>query len=257
MDLGKYLKRISFSGKLEPTTECLIKLHECHVMSIPFEALDIEFGKTISLDINKIYKKVVLNKRGGYCYELNQLFNHLLTEIGFESQLISARVVKDKKQWPEFDHMAIVVKLDSLWLVDIGYGDLFIKPIKIELNTVQKDRNKTYKIISLQENELLLTESLAKSNSFIPKYQFNTIPRSPADFEEQNTFKQTSAESHFVKNRICTLPIKNGRKTILNNTFKVIFNQETTEKEITSYKELQTILFKEFDIKIPHSKTNN
>ncbi len=218
-------------------------------MAIPFEALDAQLGRTINLDIPSIIEKVILNRRGGYCYELNHLFHTLLTIIGFDSHLIAAQVFDDGKFGPAFDHMAIVVNLEGEWLADVGYGDLFIEPFKIQETLIQEDYFKFYKISKTKSEDYILYESLKNELDFKPSYQFNTKKRSIADFEEQNVFKYSSSESHFVKNRICTLATETGRKTIRNGTFKVRDGEKTTSREIENDKDLNQILAQEFGIR--------
>ncbi len=138
-------------------------------MAIPFEALDVRFKNAIDLNLTNIYNKVVLQKRGGYCYELNFLFHSLLAQIGFESSLVSSRIYDNKNYGPEFDHMSIVVRLQELWLVDVGYGDLIIEPLKIAPQVIQEDYFKIYKIEEIDENKYLLTESLKGKANFTKK----------------------------------------------------------------------------------------
>lgn len=219
-------------------------------MSIPFEALDIHLGSRIDLDLSNIFQKVIDKRRGGYCYELNYLFNSLLSEIGYESHLISAKIYDDNKFGPEFDHLAIIVNLNGLWLLDVGFGDLFIHPLRLDVETEQEDTFKVYKIVESTKSDYLLTESLRGKSEFIVKYKFNLTPRIITDFEDQNNYKQDSKHSHFVKNRICTIATKTGRKTILNNTFKVRNGNTFVETEISNKEEFNTILENEFNIKI-------
>ena len=79
-----YLKRINYSGSLEPSLKVLKQLQQAHLMSVPFENLDIHYGRTIELDLDKIFNKVVVDHRGGFCYELNGLFGELLSMLGFK-----------------------------------------------------------------------------------------------------------------------------------------------------------------------------
>ncbi len=225
-------------------------LHKCHVMSIPFEAIDVQLKRRINLDVKEIYQKVIEKRRGGYCYELNLLFSEFLSQIGFENYLISAKIFDNDKFGPEFDHMAIVVKLDNLFLADVGFGDLFIEPLKIESQDIQLDKFKKYEIKRIESTGYHLSESLIDSNTFSIKYKFDISPRTRNDFIKQNEWKQTSIESYFVKNRICTIPTESGRKTIFNNTYKVKHNGLIEINQIDSDEKLKEVLQNEFNIKI-------
>ena len=105
-DVAKYLARI---GLEEPSAVAgvgrLKLLQRQHLLNVPFENLDIHSKQAIVLDTEKFYRKIVNNNRGGFCYELNGLFNELLRELGFETRILSARVAKGNGEFnPEYDH---------------------------------------------------------------------------------------------------------------------------------------------------------
>jgi N-hydroxyarylamine O-acetyltransferase len=216
-------------------------------MNIPFEDLDIHFGEKIVLEQDSLFFKIVSNKRGGFCYELNYLFYKLLTNVGFDCCMVSSRIKDNEGYGPPFDHMSIIVKLDDNWLVDVGYGDLFIEPIKISTNSIQKDDFKDYKIEKLNDNEFVLLESHKGVHNFIERYIFDCTPRSIEDFFAQCEYKQSSADSYFVQNMICTIPTQHGRKTIFNNVYKTKSLSTTTEEIIQSNDDLIKILSEEFN----------
>ncbi len=217
-------------------------------MSVPFEALDVHLKREIKLDISHIFNKVVCNNRGGYCYELNYLFHSLLSRLGFDSSMISARIFNNDTCGPEFDHMAVVVNLTKPWLVDVGYGDLFIEPIQIKPNLIQKDLFRNYRVELLSENKFVLSDSIKDKTEFIQKYIFELKAREIGDFLEQNIYKQSSPKSYFVNNFICTIPTQFGRKTILNQSFKLKEGDQINVKEIIDNDSLKQLLIDQFDI---------
>lgn len=254
MNIEDYKTRIKYDGELQANLDCLRQLHKCHVMSIPFEALDVQIGRKIELKPEQLFDKVITNKRGGYCYELNYLFHSLLNEIGFDNYLISARIFNEGKYGPEYDHMSIIVNLNELWLVDVGFGDLFIEPLKIEANVQQEDQFKFYKIAQINAEDFVLHESLKANIDFKIKYRFNSRPKAITEFHEQNIYKQTSDESYFVKNRICTIPTQYGRKTIFNNTYKVRNKDKVDLLEIKDSEALNELLENQFNMTMTSGK---
>ena len=122
MNLDKYLSRIEVNPReVRSDVETLRLLQRQHLLHVPFENLDIHWKRPIVLDTERLYKKIVVNGRGGFCYELNGLFNELLTSVGFHTHLVSGRVYNaERKLGPEFDHMAIVVLLNGEYLADVG-----------------------------------------------------------------------------------------------------------------------------------------
>lgn len=218
MRIDSYLARISYPDFHQLSLTNLFKLHQLHVYSVPFECLDIHLGIPIVLNVESIYKKVVNYFRGGFCYELNTLFNWLLNQLGYEASIISAQIVNGNQPGPQYDHMAIRVRLESDWLLDVGYGDLFIHPIEIKPDVVQFDGANYFLIKQVNEDTYSLLMSSTGAH-FKERYVFNLSDVPMEKFEPQCELKQTSEDSHFVKNMICTRPTEDGRKTIFNNKF--------------------------------------
>lgn len=252
MKISQYLSRIAYPGEqIQISVETLKLLHRSHVLSIPFECLDIHLHNPISLNLEHLFEKVVINKRGGFCYELNFLFYNFLLEVGFDCKIISASIIKDNGAvGPEFDHMAIIVSFENDWLVDVGYGDLFIEPIKISDGYTKKDWFKSYRFDQLEEARFLLSES-SNGLEFTARYEFTQEPRSVEDFYDQCSIKQFSEDSHFVRNRICTMPNLKGRTTLLNDRLIIRKHQERAEYSVDSESDYRQILQETFGIKLP------
>ena len=149
MNVPAYLDRIRYQGSLTPNAESLRSLHRSHMFAVPFENLDISLGRNIICDENRFLHKIVEEKRGGFCYEMNGAFAALLRALGFKVTLLSARVSNaDGSEGPEFDHLALRVDLDEPWLADVGFGDSFIEPLALEPDLDQEQFGKRYRLIS-------------------------------------------------------------------------------------------------------------
>jgi N-hydroxyarylamine O-acetyltransferase len=138
MDISKYLERINYHGSPESTVETLQALHEAHLLSVPFENLDIALGREIVLDEAALWRKIVEHRRGGFCYELNGLFVLLLRALGFQVDMLSAEVAGSTGEFgPEFDHMTLLVHLEKDWIADVGFGDSFRRPLLLQADLAQ------------------------------------------------------------------------------------------------------------------------
>jgi len=216
MDKKKYLERIEYTDFFDARDDVLTSLHKQHVYQIPFENLDVYYKRMFDLDIARVYQKVITNVRGGFCYELNLLFNWLLREIGFSSRIIASRIFNEQGTLgPKFDHMSVYVKTKREFLVDVGYGDLFVIPIEIKSGTQWDGRN-YFRIDKLNEHEYLLSMS-PDGLDYQKRYTFSLDVVNIEDFNIICFDKQTSPNSYFVKNLICTKPTETGRVTIFNN----------------------------------------
>jgi N-hydroxyarylamine O-acetyltransferase len=248
MDLVSYLERINYTGDLDISIKTLFGLHKSHVFNVPFENLDIHYKRTFTLDPTSVYQKVVSFKRGGFCYELNQLFNELLSGLGFNSRILAARVYDNSDPGPEYDHMAIMVQTDSTFLADVGFGDFFIHPIEIKTG-IQSDGRNYFKIEPVDSESFDVFMS-ADGISFEKKYIFSLRQVIPSDFNESCIKKQTCPDSHFVRNTMCTLPTKSGRISIFNDKLIEKNAGVKTETLIHGDDDLRRLLKEKFQIEI-------
>jgi N-hydroxyarylamine O-acetyltransferase len=210
MNTDAYLKRINYSGSLEPTAETLRDLQVAHLLTVPFENLSIHAGEPIVLEENALYTKIVARRRGGFCYEANGLFAALLSELGFEVAMLAAGVARSQGGFgPQFDHMTLLVTLSDRWLVDVGFGDSFLDPLLLDTREEQVQGNRAFSIVD--DNDHLILMRRNPGADWEPQYRFTLQPYTFADYEDTCHFHQTSPDSHFTKGRICSRATEDGR----------------------------------------------
>lgn len=249
MNVERYLDRIGL-GELQPSPgyETLVRLQLHHLLSVPFENLDIHWGNQINLDAGLFFDKIVLSERGGFCYELNGLFEKLLRQTGFQTRLVSARVFNGTGFGPEFDHAAIIVTFDeNEFLVDVGFGDFTAGPLQIVTDFEQRDREGVFRIVSRDRGDLIV-EKLVDAG-WRPEYLFTLPGRDLSDFSEMCSFQQYSPQSHFTKGFVCSILTAAGRKTLTDRKFIVTSNGDRNERDVTSISEFETLLDDEFGIR--------
>jgi N-hydroxyarylamine O-acetyltransferase len=251
MNVEAYLNRINYHKEPKIDLITLSELQKTHLQTVPFENLDIHYGRNITLDIERIYTKIIKNKRGGFCYELNGLFYHLLKTIGFDVKIMSARVYsqKTKQYGKEYDHLAINVKIDSTnYLVDVGFGKFALKPLLIELGIPQKDDLGIFQFDKHDDDYLKVGELTGEE--FIPQYIFKTKTREFQEFTKMCDFHQTSEESHFTKQKVVSLLTQSDRITLTNEQFKISNNKGKVIEELNfkGAKKFEELLKKHFAI---------
>jgi N-hydroxyarylamine O-acetyltransferase len=230
-----------------PNLETLTQLQTAHLKSIPFENLDIHWNRPIVLDEERFFEKIVSDRRGGFCYELNGLFNTLLQDTGFQTRLISARVFNGKEFGPEFDHAAIIVSIDGEeYLADVGFGTFSAEPLRFLVDVEQNDPAGLFVIRRYDDKYF----EVAKQNDglWTPEYVFEDIARRLSDFEAMCDFQQYSPDSHFRKGKLCSIMTETGRKTLSEKTFVVTENGRKNETPVNSDSEFYTLLEREFGI---------
>lgn len=232
MDNREYLKHIKIAQTEEASYLFLERLVSQHLIRVPFENLDILHGKEIVLDESHLYEKIVVQRRGGFCYELNGLFSWLLGNLGFTVSMASGRVyIASEDQFtPEFDHMVLLVHLDKTYLVDVGFGDSFRKPILMPEGMI-KDISGKYQIQSARSEQGVHLVQKREQDEWCPIYSFTTHPKQMSDFAKMCIYHQTSPDSHFTQRTICTIATEDGRITLSDNTLTI--TQGGTKKKIS------------------------
>lgn len=256
MDIQNYLQRIKYKGPITPTVSTLHNIHLAHLQSIPFENLDIHLGNSIVLKLNVIFEKIVSRHRGGFCYELNGLFAWLLQKLGFKVTLLSASDAHENGDFgPEFDHLALQVEcpadssMPSLsWLADVGWGDTFCVPLRLDKSDVEQlEGLRAYRID--QDDSYLMLWQRNYDGHWEKQYRFTLEPRQFADFEPMCRYHQTSLKSLFTQRQICTRATANGRITLEDKKFIITENGQRQERVVNEV-EYQSILKNRFGIKL-------
>ena len=247
MDTRAYLLRIGYTGPANPSGETLRALHRAHLLFVPFENLDIELGRTIPCEENAAVRKVVGLKRGGFCYELNSAFAALLRELGFKVTLLSARVARaDGSSSPEFDHLTLRVDLEEPWLADVGFGDSFLEPLRLQAGIEQDQGSRRYRLI--EEGGSIHMERTEADGQWTRQYSFTLRPRELNEFAAMCHYHQTSPQSHFTQNRVCTRATLDGRITLSGRKLILTKDGKRTERELGSEEEWLAALQEHFGV---------
>jgi len=236
MKTQDYLSRIRFEGKPILSAESLHALQLAHMRTVPFENLDISLGRAIKLDIESLWDKIIVRKRGGFCYELNGMFAWLLKEIGFEVTYLNARVYNEKKDafGIDFDHLALLVGIPNdpiRWLADVGFGDSFTQPLRMDTSSWQEQGLRSFRVEPFGDGYQVWGQELDGKTS--REYCFDLTARSfPFEYEAACIYHQTSPNSTFTKNRIISRATEDGRISLSGNELIITRNGEQTRTAI-------------------------
>lgn len=230
MDVDAYLERINYRGPLHPSAGTLRRLQVAHLLTVPFENLSIHAGEPIVLDDAALFDKIVVRRRGGFCYELNGLFSALLRALGFDVARLSAAVMTpDRGFGPEFDHMTLMVTLDERWLVDVGFGDSFREPLLLDQHEEQVQGERAYRIV--REGDRLTLWQRDRNGEWSAQYRFGLTPYEYRDYAEMCRYHQTSPESSFTQRTVCSRATPDGRITV--SGMRLITTLNGTKQEQT------------------------
>jgi N-hydroxyarylamine O-acetyltransferase len=249
LNVPAYLRRINYAGPAVPTPEALKEVHRAHLFAVPFENLDIHLARRIVCDEAGFLRKIVNERRGGFCYELNGAFAALLRALGFKVTLLSARVARsDGGDSPEFDHLTLRVDLDEPWLVDVGFGDSFLEPLRLKATVEQPQIGRIYR---LREVDGVFGLEVMADDKWKREYSFTLQPRQLSEFAAMCHYHQTSPESHFTRKRICSLPTPEGRLTLSDTTLIETRNGVRQERMLSGEDEWRAKLHELFGVTLP------
>ncbi|MDE2594080.1 MAG: arylamine N-acetyltransferase [Burkholderiales bacterium] len=220
-ELSSYLRRIGFEGPARPDIETVAQMMRRQLMTVPFENLDVQAGKVVSLVPEDIVDKIVNHPRGGYCYEVNGLFAMALQALGVPYQFVACRPMFYPVRRPK-THMALVLTLDGVqWLVDLGFGSYGIRqPMRLDRSgqAVQQDHDQ-FKLTQSSDNHLLQAFS---EGQWLNQYEFNLSPQEWIDFAPANYLNSTHPDAIFVQKHLIIVHTPTGRKMLIGETLKTV-----------------------------------
>lgn len=244
MDVDAYLERIGYAGPRVPTLATLRALHVAHMYAVPFENLDIHAvpRRPIVLDEALLYDKIVARRRGGFCYELNGLFAWLLRRLGFDVTMLSAGVAhSDGTPGPEFDHLTLLVTVDGArWLADVGFGDSSLEPLPVDAPPDPATRHRVTPGWAM--------EAIDEFGRWTAEYRFTLTLRSLSEFTAMCEYHQTSPDSHFTRNRICSLARPDGRVSLSGSKLIIRDASGRNETELADEAAVTAALRQHFDV---------
>jgi N-hydroxyarylamine O-acetyltransferase len=247
-DLQSYFSRTGFQRTAAADFATVKEMMRCQLFSVPFENLDVQGGKVVSLVPEEIYSKIVERGRGGYCYEVNGLFAMALEAIGIPYRFVAARPMTYPVRRPK-THMAIVVTLDGEeWLCDLGFGSYGIRE-PINLKWLDRDIRQdfdTFKLTRIPEQVYLL-QSLT-DGCWKNLYEFNLSPQEWVDFEPANYLNSTHPDSIFVRNLMVVLQTSSGKEILTSYYFKSVSEDRTVETKVNP-EEIPALLQEKFSLR--------
>lgn len=244
IDIDRYLERIAYRGPTAPTLEALRQLHLAHMTTVPFENLSVRRGEPIVLDPERLFEKIVDRRRGGFCYELNGLFAVLLDALGFRISRLAGRV---GPAGISFDHMALRVDLDEPWLADVGFGDSFLLPLRLEDRQPQQGGcDRRYRIEPVEGGLLLVRE---EEQEWKRQYLFTLESWPLTAFEEGCRHHQTSPTSSFTQKTVVSRATERGRITLSERRLIVTSDGKRSETDLLDELEIARALAEHFGIR--------
>jgi len=250
--LDLYLERIGYSGSPGLNLQTLRDLHLAHLQQIPYENLDVFCHQGIRLDREALTQKMLLRRRGGYCFEQNGLFFMALTDLGFRCHANMARVHRNRPQPGGRTHHVNLVELEGqTWLCDVGFGGSgFREPVMLEAERAVEQMGEIYRLHASEEHGFYLQKKVEAE--WQPLYTFKVDRALPIDMQMANFYTSKSADHVFLDAIIGTRMTARGRVTLSDHTFKVFdLIDGTLEREtVTDFEQYVESLEKHLGVEL-------
>ncbi|KPU61490.1 N-acetyltransferase family protein [Pseudomonas fluorescens] len=252
-DRALYLQRLGFDAPPAPTLETLRQLQLRHTGAFSFENLTTLSGEPVLIDLPSIEQKVLHGGRGGYCYELNNLFLALLQSLGFDARAISGRVVMGQPEgaWTARTHRLSLVIIDDVrYITDVGFGGMVpTAPLLLDSRAEQLTPHEPYRI-DLHVDGFTLRANVA--GEWRAMYIFDLQRQEDIDFAVGNWYVSTHPESTFAKQLMVARTGEGWRRTLNNGSFAIHrIGHDSERREVTDVQELIGLLGSEFGIRVP------
>jgi N-hydroxyarylamine O-acetyltransferase len=256
IDLDGYFARIGYAGPRLPTLETLRAIHARHAETIAFENLDPLLGMPIRLDGASLERKLVRDRRGGYCYEQNLLLRHVLDALGFRVTGLAARVLWNAPQRATVtprSHMLLHIELDGQALIaDVGFGGQTLTgPLRLVPDIEQPTPHEPFRIVAVGDEYLLQSKV---GDAWTALYRFDLQEQFRVDYEIASYYLSTNPKSFFLSALLAARSDAGHRHALFNNHYAVHHADGRTERRIvTSAAEIRGLLQGTFGLNLPET----
>jgi N-hydroxyarylamine O-acetyltransferase len=252
-DLAAYFDRIGYSGEARPDRKTLEALVAHHTATIPFENLNPFLGLPVPLTPDALVAKLVQQRRGGYCYEQNGLFSHVLETVGFEFTPLAARVVwmqSEDAVTPRTHKLLLVHLPEGRVLADVGFGGAVCTGVlDLAADVPQTTPHERFRLLDADGR---WRQQIEIGGEWRTTYHFDLTPQHAVDDELGNWWTSASPASHFTSSLIAARSPPGRRHALRNFDYSIhIPGKESEKRRLESPEQVRAVLETDFGIEIP------
>ncbi len=221
IDLPAYFERIGLTHAPAADLEGMEVLQRAHLLSIPFENLDIALGRGISLDPARVFDKLVTRGRGGYCFEHNLIFLAVLHALGFAARPLIGRVWLMAEDVPGRTHRLNRVEMGGrVWIADVGFGGSLAPVLPLESDHVRTTSDGVrHRFVTDADHGWMLERDFGKG--YQRQYSFTLEKAWPIDFVLGNHYTSTAPASLFTSVKMVSIPTPAGFVSLMDRKLRL------------------------------------
>jgi N-hydroxyarylamine O-acetyltransferase len=253
MNIDRYLARIGLDHRPPPTLEGLRTLHAAHLLAIPYENIDVQLGRPVTIERPAIYEKIVERCRGGWCYEMNGILGWALGELGFRVTRATGAVMRAVNgEASEGNHLVLRVDLpEGLYLADVGFGDGPRDPIPVAVGAFVS--HGFHFGLSRADGDWWRFANDPRGGA--PSFDFNLAPADEGLLARRCEHLQTAPTSIFVQNLVAQRHTPEGFQILRGRTIRRLTPTSQDDRVIESADELVALLRDVFSLDVPEVET--
>lgn len=250
MDVQAYLDRIGYSGRPRVDLETLTALHRLHLRTIPYESLDVMLGRPGTIDPAEAFDKLVVRRRGGWCYEMNGVLGAVLEDIGFTVTRMSGAVMREERGDISLgNHLVLRVELDQPYIADVGFGDGTLEPVPLTPGAYSRS-GFDFRVEALGDGWMRFHNHALGG---APYFDFTLEPASPDQLGATCQWLRTSPDSIFRQTALAFRHGPDHLTSLLGRTLRRIRPGEKTSELIDTAEDFVVVLKREFDLDLPEA----
>jgi len=247
-----YLNKIGYKGNIEMDGKTLQQLQIAHLKSIPYENLDILKKVPLSLDSESLFEKIILNQRGGYCFELNGLYSNLLKSLGFAVTNLAGRFIRNESSLQMRRHRILKVRADDgIYICDVGVRSESPRiALRFVDDLIQNDGKSEYKF---EQNDLYghILSQKCQYNDWKTMYGFTEEPQLDIDYIMPSFFCEKHPDSPFINYKMISIFTDTSNITLVGDTLQYYDDAKVVKKvELKDKEDIDNVLAKYFKIEV-------
>lgn len=246
--LNQYLKVLNIKEDIK-TLEDINKVIKAHISVFPFSSVKVLLKEDISLDLEDIFKSIVLENRGGYCFEQNKLFYEVLKALGFDVSFYLSRVINNSDTMVPLTHRITVLNYeDEKYLIDVGIG---FRTACIAIKFSEQEQYSHLGIsysIKKEEDSYFMTLEEDKKSFRATRFTLNKCYE--IDFDLGHFYSHKHKNAAFVNNLVVSLQKQNCLFSLVNKKYIKKYENKIEEFTINTYKEFKDILLKDLNLNL-------
>lgn len=249
----------------ELSKEDLDRIICAHQMRIPFENIDIyDRGLCPSLAIGDLFEKIIVGNRGGYCFEINALFDALLRDAGVATTSCVGRSTEECGYVYPIVHRGVIACVEGVrYLAEVGFGGpvpACAMPLEDGAEAVSfgqrfrmELRDGSWWHLSYLGREDAIAAAAARGEAIepLPVLALLDAPMASTDFAVLSYFAATSPDSEFVQHRMLNKRTPSGSVAINDDVLTIHDSNGRQTHALTSREAFAHAAKAHFGIDVP------